>query len=381
MRLLTIGIWLSLTLASFSQAQDRSQNNSLTITELAVENNYEAVNNDEAEILAEFAADSLYYYLVQAFNAATATQRISLNHIGVQLEQIDGAYIVSSVLDGYPAHLAGIQRADKIISVDGLPYHPIDSFNRNAKDKANFTPNTETHNLTLRRGERELSFEILSVYENLYDSFRSASLNSVMEFGVGNKVIGYVHFWGLSRSSNDIIYFEEVLAELANTDGIIVDIRDSFGHIGTEHFDQIFPSQRSYYQLSDISNPSALENLSTYNPSTISRHRYYGQPLAVLQNRNTQAGMELFSYQLSKLQRVESIGETTAGRLGKFSQVGPGDAASNILYTGNTELRADETAIESIGIAPDHFIDYSLTTPVSEDPQYAAAVQVLMSIM
>jgi C-terminal processing protease CtpA/Prc len=80
-------------------------------------------------LATQLTPTDLDYYLVQAFAASTAEQRHQLNHIGIRVQANAQAYIVTAVLEGYPAHAAGIQRGDRLISVNKQPYHPVTSFN------------------------------------------------------------------------------------------------------------------------------------------------------------------------------------------------------------------------------------------------------------
>ncbi|MDP6417581.1 MAG: hypothetical protein QGG54_21510, partial [Gammaproteobacteria bacterium] len=57
---------------------------------------------------------ALDFYLIQAFQARTSTERLPLNHIGVQVQESASGYLVTAVLEGYPAHGAGINRGDII---------------------------------------------------------------------------------------------------------------------------------------------------------------------------------------------------------------------------------------------------------------------------
>jgi hypothetical protein len=126
---------------------------------------------------AAITADALEYYLVQAFQAPTAKDRIALNHIGIEVRPADDGYLVTASLEGYPAHQAGIERGDIILHIDGKPFHPIYSFNAKDNKPGEFAPVTAVHLLEFERRGEAASVEISPVFENLYDSYRSAILN------------------------------------------------------------------------------------------------------------------------------------------------------------------------------------------------------------
>ena len=102
----------------------------------------------------EISATTLKYYLIQAFEAGTAGERIALNHIGIEVLANNDGFLVTAALEGYPAHLAGIERGDIISLVDGEAFHPVYSFNSIDLAPNKFEPNPIQHNLEyLRRGE------------------------------------------------------------------------------------------------------------------------------------------------------------------------------------------------------------------------------------
>ena len=145
--------------------------------------------------------DRLEYYLLQAFNAGQAEHRLSLNHIGLTTAQDETGFIVSGVLDGYPAQLAGLRPGDRLEEVDGTPFHPLWSFNSQQELPNSFRPDRTVHQIGFERNGTLQTVSIVPVFENLYDSYRSATLNSAQEISSGNKVIGYLKLWSASRST------------------------------------------------------------------------------------------------------------------------------------------------------------------------------------
>jgi len=320
-----------------------------------------------------YSPDELNFYLLQALKAASTVQRIKLNHIGIQLALVDGEQHIASVLDGYPAHQAGLQRADKIIEIDGQPFHPVWSFNSASENQnTEFIAIPKQYTVHYQRGDTSHITTVVPVFENLYDSYRSATSNSLMHFASGNKTIGYIHFWTLSRATNDLISYNALFQQLANTDGLILDLRGSYGYLSAQHLDAIFPSRRSYYQLTDSSG-----TLSKTFQSAQVNGDYYGKPIVVLQDDNTIGDMELFANQIGKLQRGVTIGTNTAGKIGRYTAIGP----QSFQYQQSVNPLVDGERFEGSGRKPDYQIEFSLTEPQVSDPQYETAVGVLLGIM
>ena len=320
--------------------------------------------------------DQLQYYLIQAFHADSAKNRHPLNHIGIQVQPSAIGYLVTAVLEGYPAHLAGINRGDVIQSVNALPYHPVYSFNQAASEPDDFTRASTSYEIEWLRNNNTLSASLKPVYENLYDSYRSATLNSIQEFSSGNKLVGYVRLWGFSRSSNDLVSFRQILAKFDDCDGLIIDLRDAYGFLAHQHLDLLFPSRRRLFQLGGVNN----EHVDLPHVESAPSGDYYQKPIAVLLNSATEGGAELFAYQLAKLERVITVGEATKGRIGDYHQAS-GKESAGLEYQPAVETLIDGSVFESSGLQPKQTVPYPFSQATRGDPQYEAALLTLLGII
>lgn len=318
----------------------------------------------------------LQYYLMQAFHTASAKNRRTLNHIGIQVQSSAAGYLVTAVLEGYPAHLAGINRGDVIQSVNAMPYHPVYSFNQATSEPGNFAQSAASYEIEWLRNNRGFSATLQPIYENLYDSYRSATLNSIQEFPFGNKLVGYVHLWGFSRSSNDLASFRQLMAAFADCDGLIIDLRNAYGFLANQHLDLIFPSRRRLFVVGGAMN----EHVKLSHVESTHSQGYYQKPIAVLLNSATRGGAELFAYQLAKLDRVVTVGEATPGRIGDYRlalEVGSAD----LEYLPAVGTLIDGRVFESSGVEPGQTVSYPFTQTTRSDPQYQVAVLTLLGII
>ena len=320
--------------------------------------------------------DQLQYYLMQAFHADSAENRRPLNHIGIQVQPSATGYLVTAVLEGYPAHLAGINRGDVIHSVDTLPYHPVYSFNTAAGGPGGFPQSNTSYEITWRRNDSTLSANLIPVYENLYDSYRSATLNSIQVFPSGNKLVGYVRLWGFSRSSNDLASFRQILAEFDDCDGLIIDLRNAYGFLAHQHLDLLFPSRRRRFQLGGV----ITEHVDLSHVKSAPGDDYFQKPIAVLLNSATEGGAELLAYQLAKLERVITVGEATPGRIGDYRQASAAESAG-LEYRPAVETLIDGRVFESSGVQPQQVVPYPFSQSSRGDPQYQAALLTLLGII
>ena len=312
---------------------------------------------------------NLDFFLIQAFHSKFARSRLALNHIGIQGQKQEAGFLVTSVLESYPAHRAGLNRGDLITTIDGQAFDPVTSFNRAAV----FEPEPTSHVLSVSRNNDIFEVSVTPVFENLYDSFRSANTASVQQFSAGNKIIGYLHLWGLSRSSHDLISIQLLMQQLAQCDGIILDLRDSYGFLDPEHL-QAFLNSHSSIDITDASGWLTSINETASNIAS----NPYRRPLAILINERTRGGPEILAYETSKLERIVSLGSATPGLIGSYEQAGDSEAFE---YRPADSTRIDGQRFEGIGLQPESVLDWPLSETRRDDPQFEAAVTMLLGII
>lgn len=311
----------------------------------------------------------LDFYLLQAFAGGEHGQRYALNHIGIQVAPAGEDWRVSAVLEGFPAHAAGILRGDLLVAADGSPYHPVYSFNERDLAPNGFSPRGEPIELELQRQGQQISVQLRPVFGNLFDAYREATLNSVQQFPSGNKTLGYVRLWGLSRSTADLIAYRGLFEELSGTDGLILDLRDAYGFLDLAHLQAI---HRGSDSLFESENQRLLASRGPY----FGLDRAYRKPVAVLINGRTRAGAELLAYQLDKLSRVVTVGESSAGRLGDYRP----DRAAGFSYRSDGG-RIDGEPFEQSGHAPEQPVSWPASQQGRIDPQFQAAFDILMNVI
>jgi C-terminal processing protease CtpA/Prc len=236
---------------------------------------------------------------------AQADQPITINHLGIETEYAaDGGHLITAALEGYPAHAAGLERGDVILRIDGAEFHPVLSLNPRAAE-GEFHPLRGSVQVAYKRGAAILTAPVAPVFESLYDSYRSATLNSVLSFAAGNKVIGYVRLWALTRETGDLITLAELFKSLHDTDGIVLDLRNSHGYLAPEHVD-FFRTSRSDFLSISQSDQSEKAGTNREQSRLLPDRprddalRAYRKPVAILIDRSTRGAAELLAYQLGQ---------------------------------------------------------------------------------
>ncbi len=320
-------------------------------------------------------ADSLDFYRIQAFIAPVQEQRIKLNHIGILGVQAEAGFLISAVLEGYPAAGAGLVRGDIIMTSNGENFHPVYSFNESTADSEAllaYNENPATYDLSVDRAGNTLEISVIPVFENFFDSLNSANLNSIQQFSAGNKIIGYVHFWALSRNSNDLVSYQQLIDALAQCDGMILDLRNSFGF-----FDR---DQLSLFQSVEprLHTTAASDWLASWQQSN---HRLdfeaYRKPIAILVNEYTSGGPEILALELAKAEHIVTLGSDTAGKIGSYEIIDE----TSLQYQPNLETLIDGTQFENLGLEAERELTYPAHESRRDDPQFNESINLLLGII
>ncbi len=326
-----------------------------------------------AQTNSVLTSDSLDFYRIQALLAPTQGARYELNHIGILGQATPNGFVVSAVLEGYPAHSAEIVRGDVIVSSNGNDFHPVFSFNSPEGAPNSFEPSDEPYDLSVTRSGQLLQISVTPVFENLFESLNSATLNSIQQFSAGNKIIGYVHFWALSRNSNDLVSYQSLVSELALCDGIILDLRDSYGFLDSDHL-ALFQSNDPRL---DILAPS--DWLSSWQQNNFPiESEPFRKPIAILINEFTDGGPEVLAHELAKTERVVTLGAQTSGLIGTYLF---DEETQQIRYQPALETQIDGQQIEGNGIQPERLLEFPLSESRRDDPQFSESINLLLGII
>ncbi|MDA8794396.1 S41 family peptidase [Gammaproteobacteria bacterium] len=344
------------------------------------------------------------FYRVQSFDTKAGAKPLAINHLGIETKQAaDGGYLITAALEGYPAHAAGLERGDIVLRIDGADFHPLLSLNSHAAE-SQFRPHSAPAELTYRRGATVLTARVEPVFESLYDSYRSATLNSVLSFAAGNKVIGYVRLWALTRETGDLVTLSQLLQSLHDTDGIVLDLRNSYGYLALEHIDLFRASRSDFLSISLVGKPNSNAIEHERNRLLPARQRddtlrAYRKPIAILIDSSTRGAAELLAYQLAKLDRVTTVGEPTLGRLGSYQRDGGVETlvensvenlennlnksldGGSLDYSAADRVLIDGNVFEGIGVKPKRNAPFPFETVSRGDPQFQVAVNVLMGVI
>jgi C-terminal processing protease CtpA/Prc len=151
-----------------------------------------------------------------------------------------------------------------------------------------------------------------------------------------------------------------VMSELAETDGLIIDLRQNFGHTSINDLtDYIVHERHEYFTISLPLNhiPGVFFRASSQSAGGIQhddRPRYYGN-VVVLINEHTQSWGETMVMQFRYGANVTVIGSNTIGANGNVSVL-PLPGSFFMVFTGIGVYTADGGQTQRIGLPPDIFV-------------------------
>lgn len=312
--------------------------------------------------------DRYTYYLTKE-NLKQYMDNSNGNFDGVGIEVYstqDGEVIVSSVMAGQPAEIAGMKAGDVIIGVDGEDMRG--SMLSDVAAKIRGREGTEVTIKVLRR----------SIGETLEFTMERAKvvLESVSSRMMDEK-IGYISISGFKE--NTYTQFKEALDELQKEGmkGMILDLRDNPGGLVRSVYEigeELLPEGTMVYTLDKNENRNDLK----------CDGEYLDIPLVVLVNANSASASEIFAGAVKDTDRGTLIGTQTFGK-GLVQRLFTLPDGSGLNITIQKYYTPKGTSIHGVGIEPDEVValpaEYQNTAlkdiPERADTQLQKAIEVL----
>lgn len=291
------------------------------------------------------------YYLFDGL--ARGKEAKEMPHIGAWFRPTPAGYTVQMVLEGMAAEKAGLRKGDLVRTIDSKPFSPIEALRPlvGKEAKVGWTRNGKP---------MEAAVEVEE--QTGMAMFLSATRNSARVIEHKGKRIGYTHLWTMGADDFRNALHAQVYGRLANTDAMILDIRDGFGGRPEGFGDPFFrPDVTLEWQMGEGTPPM--------------RQRFgYGKPLVVLINEGSRSAKEVFAHIMKQSGRATLVGSTTAGDVLGTSPLRLADWA--YIEIPMVDLKVDGFRIERVGVAP-HIAVPAERDDSGEDLHLKAALEFL----
>jgi carboxyl-terminal processing protease len=285
------------------------------------------------------------------------TGGVSYPGIGVFTEADgQGRMFVTGVIDGAPAHGAGILVGDEILSADDRPFQPVASFRGKVGGAVS---------LQIRRvsGATPIAIKVSPSDLHPNEMFLRGLKDSARVIVSDKTKIGYVHVWSYaSRRTQSAL--EELMAEgpLKDADALVFDLRGGWGGAQPQYLD-LFNPRSPTMQVKDRNGETGFVDVK------------WRKPVAMLINEGTRSGKEVLAYGFKEYRLGELIGHRTEGAVLAATAFLIGD--DGLLLLAVEDVLVDGQRLEGVGVTPTIEVPFDWRYAAGGDPQLDRAVQVL----
>ena len=310
--------------------------------------------------------DPAYYQLADIFAGALehrgldrvfSSGEVTYPGIGVFTEPDNrGRTFVTGVIEGAPAHGAGILTGDEILSANGGPFRPVGSFRGKVGSSVP---------LEIRRASGAAPIAISVSPEDLHpNAMFLRGLNASARVIVTDKAkIGYVHVWSYASHRMQSA-LEDLMSDgpLKDADALVWDLRGGWGGAQPQYL--------------DLFNPRApTMKVTGRNGETGFVDIKWRKPVAALINQGTRSGKEVLAFGFKEYGLGELVGHRTEGAVLAATAFLIGD--DGLLLLAVEDVLVDGQRLEGVGVTPTIEVPFDSRYAAGNDPQLDRAVQVL----
>jgi carboxyl-terminal processing protease len=308
-----------------------------------------------------------YYQLADIFAGALERRgldrlfpngEVSYPGVGIFTEADDlGRLFVAGVIEGAPAHDAGLLVGDEILSADGRPFKPVGSFRGKVGAKVS---------LSIRRKAEDAPTEIAIAPAELKpgEMFLAGLKQSARVIKAsGGARVGYVHVWSYASRRYQVA-LEELIADgpLSDADALVWDLRDGWGGAQPYYLD-LFNARSPTMQVAGRDGETGIVGAK------------WRKPVAALINGGTRSGKEVLAYGFKEYRLGELIGSRTEGAVLAATAFLIGD--QGLLLLAVEDVLVDGKRLEGVGVEPTIPVPFDRRYAAGSDPQLDRAVAAL----
>jgi len=276
--------------------------------------------------------------------------------ISVFWKQVGAEWFVLGVFGGGPAEKAGLKVGDRILTADGQPFSPVESFAGRAGKPVK---------LQVQRSQGASPISVLATPQSTrpHEELRQAAADSWQILKHKGRRIAYIHMWSWATVEFQKVLVDSIIKSNGEgVDGFILDIRDGWGGA---HMNYLAILWRDVPLLERIARDGTREPFDTQ----------IRKPAVLLINGGTRSGKETIAYFAKKHHLARLVGERTAGAVVAGGPVCLSDGS--LLMLAQSEGRVDGERLEGVGVAPDIEVPFDFRYAAGQDLQLERALDVL----
>jgi carboxyl-terminal processing protease len=326
------------------------------LSELQISHTRFYTNSEPAyyQLLGIFKSDALWRQLRKFFPDG----KVEYPGIGILTQEINGQTFVSAILDGSPAESGGLRVGDRLLSAEGKPYQPIQSFVGKVGQAVK---------ISIQRTPNRNSIQTITVTPKQLDPtqlFLEAMRASTDVIERDGKRIGYVHIWSYAGDRyQEQLERSLIYGDLRTADALILDLRDGWGGAIPEYLNFFTAKSPTLTQIERNGTRTDLD------------YRWR-KPVVMLVNQGSRSGKEILAYGFQQYNIGPVIGSKTPGAVvgGRAFLMQDG----SLLYLAVVDVLVNGERLEGKGVIPDIEVPFQLAYAQGADPQKQKAIEVLL---
>jgi carboxyl-terminal processing protease len=285
---------------------------------------------------------------------------VSYPGIGVFTEADDRERtFVTGVIEGAPAHAAGVLLGDEIVSADNRPFRPVGSFRGKVGSPVS---------LEVRRssGAAPIAIGVSPADLHPNEMFLRGLKASARVIATDKAKIGYVHVWSYASHRMQSA-LEDLISDgpLKDADALVWDLRGGWGGAQPEYLD-LFNPRAPTMQIKGRNGETGFVDVK------------WRKPVAALINEGTRSGKEVLAYGFKEYRLGELVGHRTEGAVLAATAFLIGD--DGLLLLAVEDVLVDGRRLEGVGVTPTIEVPFDSRYAAGSDPQLDRAVQVLARV-
>ena len=310
--------------------------------------------------------DPAYYQLADIFVGALEHRgldrvfprgEVSYPGIGVfTVADSQGRTFVTGVIEGAPAHAAGVLLGDEIVSADDRPFRPVGSFRGKVGSPVS---------LEIRRasGAAPIAISVSPADLHPNEMFLRGLKESARVIATDKAKIGYVHVWSYASHRMQSA-LEDLMSDgpLKDADALVWDLRGGWGGAQPQYLD-LFNPRAPTMQIKGRNGETGFVDVK------------WRKPVAALINEGTRSGKEVLAYGFKEYRMGELVGHRTEGAVLAATAFLIGD--DGLLLLAVEDVLVDGQRLEGVGVTPTIEVPFNSRYAAGADPQLDRAVQVL----
>jgi carboxyl-terminal processing protease len=315
-------------------------------------------------------ADREYYELIDIFSRGGEFSEqierkfprgVRYEGIGIVTREMGGKVFIADVVDGLPAHQAGLQVGNEVIAVDDQPYQPIRSFFSKAGESVEMLIQA-TEDPSSRR-EIDVAVDWIAPRKAFGQSINDSARIIELQAERGGLRIGYVRIRSYASEKYHEALTELVTGEgkLAEADALVLDLRGGWGGASPEYLNLF---NRNVPAMTMIDRQGGRH----------SRDSQWRKPVVLLVDDGTRSGKEVLAHGFKRYGIGRIVGTRTAGAV-----IGGGPALisdGSFLMVAVVDVEIDGERLEGRGVEPDVFVEFDLPYAQGRDPQLDRALEI-----